>query len=93
MVIAAIIGILWTYHTNSLYEQSFTAQYRYQVDVDLETGSSINNLTLYVTLPFDEGKVGDGRNILENVTGPEDWKLSTVDTKNGKMLKISAMKM
>ncbi|MFP4559385.1 MAG: hypothetical protein ACLFO6_07810 [Archaeoglobaceae archaeon] len=84
VVIVAIVGALWIYHTNSLYEQSFTAEYRYRVNVDLETGSSINNVTIHVPIP------SDGRDVPEDLTGPDDWDLSIVDTEHGRMLKISA---
>ncbi len=84
VVIAAVIGIAWT-HTNDLYERSFTAEYRYQVDADLDSGAGINNVTLYVPLPRD------GRNIsIENISGPRDWELSTVEIIHGRMLEISA---
>lgn len=88
VVIAAIIGVLWTYHVNNLYEQSFSSQYRYQVDIDLEGGSSVNNLTLYAPLPTNKEK-NDAVGTMENSTGPEDWELSIIDTEYGKMLKIS----
>lgn len=88
VTVAAVFGVLWTYHVNDLYEQSFSSQYRYQVDIDLEDGSSVNNLKLYVPLPScNEESIKED---FKNTTGPEDWELSTVDTEHGKMLKISA---
>ncbi|MFO7967309.1 MAG: hypothetical protein R6U44_06900 [Archaeoglobaceae archaeon] len=86
VVIVAVIGTLWMYHTNNLYEQSFTAEYRYQVDMDPGSGSGLNNVTLYVPLPSENG-AGIS---LEDINRPDDWEVSTVDTVHGEMLEISA---
>jgi len=91
IIVAGLYG-LWMYHTHRLYEETYTSEYNYLVTV--KTDSILHNVTLYLPLPVFEGesKIGD-KITAGNISKPDDWDCSVIETQYGKMLKISAKKM
>ncbi len=88
-IVFVIAAGLWTYHTDKLYRESYKSEYAYRIT--LETNSTLKDLTFYIPLPIFKEESQIGAQIIDgNVSKPEDWKFSVVETKHGKMLKITA---
>ncbi len=90
-MLAAIVllSCAWTYHTHSMYEDTYRSEYRYAVTV--RTDFALHNATFYVPLPVSEDGSKIGEEILcENASRPEGWDCNLVETEHGKMLKIYA---
>ncbi|MCQ1536936.1 hypothetical protein FTO70_14890 [Methanosarcina sp. KYL-1] len=80
------IGAL-NYHTNKLYEESFSSSYEY--DITLETDSELRNVTLYLPLPLYEGESAIGNELTGRISQEtRGGDLSIEDTEHGKMLSL-----
>lgn len=91
LIVLAIAG--WFNHTNSLYSESFTSEYIYEIRID--TDKTLRNVTLYIPLPSSESGYSPILNKISedeppDFGGGENWELKIVDTKYGKMLGIHA---
>jgi len=89
LTVIVLLACAWTYHTHSVYEDTYRSEYRYEVTVRMD--STLHNVTLYVPLPIfeEESKVGC-EIIAKNASKPEGWDCEIVETEHGKMLKICA---
>ena len=91
VIVVALAG-LWMYHTHELYEKSYRSEYRYEITIDSD--SALYNVTLLVPLPIIDGRSRIGDEIIAgHASKPDGWSCSIVETKHGKMLKISAEKI
>ncbi len=89
IIVSVIAAGLWSYHTDKFYKESYRSEYNYRIT--LETDSALKNLTFYIPLPIfkEESQIG-AEIIVGNVSKPDDWNFSIVETEHGKMLKITA---
>ncbi len=90
IIIGSVIAAgLWSYHTDRLYKESYRSEYNYRIT--LTTDSVLKSLTFYIPLPiFKEESQIAAEIVAGNVSKPDDWNFSIVETEHGKMLKITA---
>lgn len=89
-----VAGGLWVWSTG-LYEDSYTSSYEYRLDA--ETNSTLQNVTLYLPVPVEDGESSIGNLFVEHevyeYTDAEDtdpWEYSLVSTEHGPMLEVNA---
>jgi len=89
LAVILLLSCAWMYHTHSMYEKTYSSEYRYEVTVRMD--SALHNVTLYVPLPVSEdGSKICGEIMAGNASIPAGWDCEIVETEHGKMLNIRA---
>lgn len=88
VVVALAVGGLWLY-SQHLYRTSYESGYSY--DVVLNTNETLENATLYVPIPVEEGKPNLSAAMVEegNAAG-ENFSYRVVETEYGPRLEVTA---
>ena len=88
VVLAALAGGLWLY-SEHLYRTTYESGYSYEVAVN--TNESLENVTLYLPLPVEDGGANLGTEMVAAGDAAEDgFSYAVVETQYGPMLRFRA---